>query len=74
VREYARDDLIDLLRQLINTLELRAQERLQLWREVDDAVVVVLGGPRIEAEFAGLEVELPALERENLALRPQPKV
>jgi ornithine carbamoyltransferase len=44
VREHAPDDLPRLLRELVDTLELRAQERLELRREVDHA-----SAPRINA-------------------------
>jgi hypothetical protein len=42
------------------------QEPGQLGRQVHDAALVVLGGPWVEAQAAPLEVELPALQPEDL--------
>jgi hypothetical protein len=45
----------------LHALELGRQERLQLRDEVDDAPLVILRGPGVEAERAGIQVELTPL-------------
>lgn len=52
-----------------HTLHLGAEERLELRGEVHDAPLVVLRRAGVQAQRAGLAVELATLEREDLALR-----
>ena len=50
-------------------MHLGREESLQFGREVDESPVVVLGGTRTKAEPLGVQIEVPALEREHFALR-----
>src|SRR5215831_952319 len=56
--------------ELFHALELGGKELLELRRQVDHASIVVLRGPRIQAQRASAEIELAPLEREHLALGP----
>src|SRR5207244_4213383 len=53
----------------LHAFELRRQEARELRGQVNDAAVVVLRGAGVQAQRAGLEVDVAALKRQDLALR-----
>ena len=53
-----------------HALDLRAQQRLELRGQIDNAAFVVLRGAGVQPERTGLEVELSALEGKDRARRP----
>jgi len=70
VREEKRDDAAELAAELLHALDLRGQGLRERRREIDHAALVVLDGARIEAQRALGEIELPALEHQDLVLHP----
>ena len=54
-------------------LDLRREERFQLRSEVDEPPLVILRPAGIQPDRSGVKIELPTLEREDLALGPPPE-
>ena len=69
-----RDNPLHLALDGSNPLELLTQESRELGREVDHPALIVLRGPGIQAEGARLNVELAALEPEDLLDAPAVRV
>src|SRR5262249_25519745 len=73
MREQPRHDQLLAPLEISHSLELLAQERVELRGQIDQPPVVVLCHAGIEPQGPGLEIEMPALEREHLALHAPPE-
>jgi hypothetical protein len=54
--------------QLVHALDLTGQEGFQLWRQVGDAPIIILGRARIEPDRTGIGINLTQLKRKGLTL------
>ncbi len=73
MRKEPRDDLCAAPLEVSDALELFAQERPELGGQIHHPPLVVLCHAGIEPQCPGLEIEMPALEREHLALHAPPE-
>jgi hypothetical protein len=66
-REEVGNDPPGLMLKDAHAFHLRGELRLEIWREVHEAALVILRHARVESERSRFEVEVSALQSEDLA-------
>src|SRR5439155_1411040 len=70
VREHMRDDTPEASAETMDAVLLLREERLEFRSKVHDPAFRVLGGSWIKANRARPEIDLPALQRQDLGAHP----